>query len=74
MSLDRCLPQPLAMPGLPHRRLLLPRLLRPYLPSSLQLPLQPLRSLRLPLLPRPLAEKTTCRSECDLECVNALMC
>lgn len=62
------------MPGLLPLRLLLPRLLHPYLLSSLQLPQQPLRSLRLPLLPRPLAEKTTCRSECELECVNALMC
>lgn len=62
------------MPGLPHLRLLLPLLLHPYLPNSLQLPLQPLRSHRHPLSPRPLAEKTTCRSECDLECVNALMC
>lgn len=71
MSLAKCLQQPLAMPGLPHLRLLLPLLLHPYLPSSLHLPQQPLRSLRLPLLPLPLAEKTTCRSECDIECVIA---
>ena len=59
------------MLGLPHLRLLLPLLLHPYLPSSLQLPQQPLRSLRHPLSLRLLAEKTTCRSECDLECMIA---
>lgn len=75
MYRDRCLQQPLAMLGQPHPRHPLPLQLLPYLHNSLQLlRQQPLRSLRHPLSPRRLAVKTTCRSKCDLECVNALMC
>lgn len=68
MCRDRCLPQPLAMPGQPHPRPLLPLQLLPYLHNSLQLlRQQPLRSLRHPLSPRRLAVKTTCRSELRIE-------